>query len=315
MWKLPVRKGEPMNASITRRNFLATSVLGSVWLASSAGVLGGQKPAEQKLHNKIGLRADMVPPHMSTLEGFKLARTSGFQQMQVFTTFDESVIRENKAAAEASGIEIDSVANSLTNWRDPLSSSNPEVVKAGLAAQVETLRSAKFYGAQATLVIPGVVAPAITYRDAWRESRKHIEHLIPLAEKLNIVMALEETANQSKFLLSPLEFAQYVDDFKSPYVKAYFDTANVMPIGYPQDWIHTLGHRIVKVHIKDYEPKTRQFVMPGDGAVDWTAVRQAFIDVGYSGTFTAELPPRYCRTLAPGYLREISDRMDRLLLQ
>lgn len=256
----------------------------------------------------------MTPPHLSTLEGFKLARASGFQQVQVFTTFDESVIRENKAAAEASGLAIDSVANSLTNWRDPLSSSDPKVVKAGLAAQAETLRSAKFYGAQATLVIPGVVTPTITYRDAWRESRKHIEQLIPMAEKLNIVMALEETANQSKFLLSPIEFARYLDDFQSLYVKSYFDTANVMPIGYPQDWIHTLGHRIAKVHIKDYDPKTRRFVMPGDGAVNWPAVRQAFVDIGYSGTFTAELPPSYCRTLPAGYLRELSGRMNRLLL-
>lgn len=299
--------------TLTRRSFLVAAISSSA-LAFGTAARAGAARGGKKLHNKIGIRADMVPPHLSTLEGFKLARASGFQQMQVFTTFDESVIRENKAAAQASGIEIDSVANSLTNWRDPLSSSDPDVVKAALAAQAETLRSAKFYGAEATLVIPGVVTPAITYRDAWRESRKHIEQLIPLAETLKIVMALEETANQSKFLLSPLEFARYLDDFQSPYVKSYFDTANVMPIGYPQDWIHTLGHRIAKVHIKDYDPKTRQFVMPGDGAVDWPAVRQAFIDVDYSGTFTAELPPRYCRTLAPGYLRELSERMDRFLL-
>lgn len=31
--------------------------------------------------------------------------------------------------------------NSLTNWRDPLRSSDPAAVKAALAAQAETLRS------------------------------------------------------------------------------------------------------------------------------------------------------------------------------
>ncbi|MGH9378632.1 MAG: sugar phosphate isomerase/epimerase family protein, partial [Terriglobia bacterium] len=133
--------------------------------------------------------------------------------------------------------------------------------------------------------------------------------LIPLAEQLRVVIALEEVCAQSKFLLSPLEFVRYIDDFKSPWVKAYFDVGNVMPVGYPEDWIHTLGERIVKVHLKDWNPKTRKFVDLGDGAVDWPAVRQSFIDIGYKGTFTTELSGGDA-----AYLRNLSQRIDRLLL-
>ncbi|MGH9470556.1 MAG: sugar phosphate isomerase/epimerase family protein, partial [Terriglobia bacterium] len=245
---------------------------------------------------------------ISLLDGFRMTRECGFQQMEPFATFDAHLAAETKQAAETARIEIGSVANPM-NWRDPLSSNDRELGEKSIAAQSAALRNAHLWGAEATLVIPGVVTPSVTYREAWVNSRKRIEQLIPLAEKLGVVMAFEETANQSKFLLSPLEFARYIDDFKSPHVRSYFDTGNIMPIGYPQDWIHTLGKRIAKVHLKDYDPKTRKFVNLGDGIVNWPAVRQAFIDIGYTGTFTVELGRGDA-----AYLRDLSERVDRLLL-
>ena len=44
-------------------------------------------------------------------------------------------------------------------------------------------------------------------------------------------IGIEEVWN--KFLLSPLEFNRYVDEFQSPTVKAYFDVGNVVFYGYP----------------------------------------------------------------------------------
>ena len=77
------------------------------------------------------------------------------------------------------------------------------------------------------------------------------ERILPLAAELKVVVALEEVWN--KFLLSPLEFARYVDEFQSPWAKAYFDVGNVVFYGFPQDWIRTLGQRIVRVHLKDFK--------------------------------------------------------------
>ena len=100
----------------------------------------------------------------------------------------------------------------------------------------------------------------------------------------------------NKFLLSPLEMAKYVDEFKSPWIKQYFDVGNVVLYGYPQDWIHTLGKRFMKVHLKDFKvlskgfsPFQANFVNLGDGDIDWAAVRKAFADVGYTGWTTTEL--------------------------
>lgn len=295
-----------MRDRITRRDFLATAI-------SASAVFGqahqdGAGGAAARLHNNKGLRINMLPKNMAMADAMKVAVDCGFNQIEPFATFDDHLARETKNAAQQARIRIGSVANPMS-WKYPLSSGDPAVAKKGAEAQAAALRNAHFWGADAILMIPAVVTPAVSYREAWVRSRKQIEQLLPLAERLRVVIALEEVCDQSKFLLSPLEFVRYIDDFKSRFVRAYFDVGNVMPVGYPQDWIHTLGARIVKVHLKDWNPKTRKFVDLGDGAVDWRAVRQAFIDVGYKGTFTTELAGGDAT-----YLRNLSQRIDRLLL-
>jgi sugar phosphate isomerase/epimerase len=47
----------------------------------------------------------------------------------------------------------------------------------------------------------------------------------------------------------------------------------------------------------------------GDGGVDWPAVRAAFAEIGYAGSVIAEL-----ELGAEAYLRDVSRRIDRLLL-
>jgi len=48
--------------------------------------------------------------------------------------------------------------------------------------------------------------------------KKQIRKLIPLAEELKIVIALEEVWN--KFLRSPIGVAKYVDEFASPWSRS-----------------------------------------------------------------------------------------------
>src|SRR6266508_1104834 len=139
------------------------------------------------------------------------------------------------------------------HWKYPLSSSDPAVVAESMKGMETSLRNAKLWGADTVLLVPAVVNPQTGYKDAWTRSVAQINKLIPLAEQLKVVIAVEEVWN--KFLLSPLEFVNYVDQFKSPWVKAYFDVGNIVINGYPQDWIRTLGKRIVKLHIKDFRFK------------------------------------------------------------
>ena len=136
------------------------------------------------------------------------------------------------------------------------------------------------------------------------------ERLLPLAQDLKVVIAVEEVWN--KFLLSPIEFARYVDEFKSPWVKAYFDVGNVVLYGYPQDWVRTLGNRIVKMHIKDFKMDRREgrfyWKNIGEGDIDWPEIRKALSEIGYEGFMTTEIQGGDA-----AYLKDVVARLNRFL--
>ncbi len=257
---------------------------------------------------KKGVLLDMLPEKLSYADRFKMARDIGFDVVQAPTTPDEHTAEEIKKAADAASIRIDSVMN-MDHWKYPLSSSDPAVVGKSLAGMRTSLHNAKLWGADAVLLVPAVVNPQTSYRDAWTRSQAQIHKLIPLAEELKVIIAIEEVWN--KFLLSPIEMAKYIDEFQSPWIKSWFDVGNVVFYGYPQDWIRSLGKRIVKVHLKDFKRKENghAWVNLGDGDVDWPAVRQAFAEIGFAGSATVELDPG-----DEAYLRDVSRRVDRLLL-
>jgi len=296
----------------SRREFLKTSVGAAACVAAlpSALPVAAAPAAGGKLIK--GVVWGMLPKTLSIAERFKLAADAGFETVEAYTTEDQRVAEEIKKAAEDAKIRITSVMNQA-HWGDPLSSTDPEAVKKSLDGMRTSLHNAKLWGADAVLLVPAVVNPQTRYQDAWTRSQKHIRELIPLAAELKVVIAVEEVWN--KFLLSPLEFASYVDEFKSPWVKAYFDVGNVVLYGYPQDWIRTLGKRIVKVHLKDFkmgkgwDPITAQFVNLGEGDVDWAEIRKALGEVGYSGTVTAELDDGDLT-----YLTDVRKRIDKLVL-
>ena len=280
--------------AMNRRTFLASSV---AWLAA----------AQTRLPIRKAVLLSMLPSSMSYLDRFRLAVDCGFQQIECPTMPDQGQAEEVKKASQASGLRIHSVMNQA-HWKFPLSSSDPAVVAESVRGMETSLQNARLWGADTVLLVPAVVNPQTRYQEAWTRSQQQIRKLIPLAAELKVVIAVEEVWN--KFLLSPLEFARYVDEFDSPWVRAYFDVGNVVINGYPQDWIRTLGKRIVKLHIKDFkfEKRVAQFVDLREGEVDWPAVHQALLDIGYQGSATVEL-----RGGDEAYLREVSRRFDLIL--
>jgi hexulose-6-phosphate isomerase len=284
-------------------------------LGPAATSLGAPAPAPAPASGRIkkAVQIYMLPKNLNYADRFKLAGDVGFEGVESQTMEDPKVAEEIKKASEDSKVPIHSVMN-MAHWEYPLSSSDPAVVKKSLDGMTTSLRNAKLWGAETVLLVPGVLNADTSYQDAWTRSQKNIRTLIPLAEKLKVIIAIEEVWN--KFLLSPLEMAKYVDEFKSPWIKQYFDVGNVVLYGYPQDWIHTLGKRFVKVHLKDFKvlshgfsPFQTEFVNLGDGDIDWAAVRKAFADVGYSGYATTEIDPG-----DEPYLRDVVKRVDKLVL-
>ncbi|MDQ3813105.1 MAG: TIM barrel protein [Armatimonadota bacterium] len=287
-----------------RRDFikLATAGTAATLLPES---LAKAAPAASPASLKKAVLISMLPRQMSYLERFKLAIDTGFEVVEAQTVADPKEADQVKEAAAQAGLRIHSVMN-MDHWQFPLSSSDETVVARSLKGMETSLRNAKLWGADTVLLVPAVVNPQTSYRDAYTRSQIQIKKLLPLAEELGIIIAIEEVWN--KFLLSPLEFARYVDEFNSPWLRAYFDVGNVVLYGYPQDWIRTLGQRIVKFHLKDFKRETHQFVALREGSIDWPEVRRAIAEIGFSGYLTVELSGG-----DEAYLRDVSARVDKIL--
>lgn len=287
--------------TIDRRTFLQTTgaAIAAAIVANPSSAAEGSSMPWRKAFMLGGVTKGAILPH------FERLKEAGFQGVELISP-NELDRQEVLAARDKTGIVIHGVSGSR-HWKDTLSDPDPAVVERGLAAIRQEFEDCKAYGGTTVLVVPAVVNPQVSYRDAYQRSQAAIRKLLPDAERSGVKIAIEEVWN--KFLLSPVEFARYIDEFESPWVGAYFDVGNVVEYGYPQEWIRELGKRILKIHIKEYAKPKRFDYKLGDGKeIDWPAIRAALVDVGYQGWITAEV----------GYgdaahLKDVVERMDKIL--
>ena len=298
-----------------RREFLksGTGALALAALSPGAFAAANAKPeaAAPKRAIKKGIMWGTVGVKGSVLEKMKAIKEAGFEGTEMMSHMDQDEVLR---ARDASGLTIPSVCG-RDHWGKPLSSPDPKVRAEGLEALKQTLRDAKRYGASSVLLVPAVVTKEVTYNDAYTRSQAEIRKAIPLAEELGVKIACENVWNQ--FLLSPLEAARYVDEFKSPAVGWHFDVGNILNYGWPEQWIRILGPRIQKLHIKEFSRKKRDaeglwkgFDVPLlEGDNDWPAVMKAVDDIGYQNWAITEQGGGD----SPDGLKDLADRLGKIL--
>ena len=290
-----------------RRDFLAHSAAGA---ALAAGLGRNTAAAAPEEGRKKAVVYSMLPSTLPPADRFKLARECGFDGIEM-PPVPEAECQALRSAAERAGIRLHSVI--YGGWNPPLTHPDPAQREQSLKNAEAAIRTAKALGSDCILLVPGVVNAATSYANAHRWAQEGVRKLIPTAERLRIPILIEEVWNN--FLLSPLEFNAFVDGFNSQWVQAYFDVGNVVPFGWPEDWVRTLGRRIKKVHLKDFkggpglfEGIRGSFVNLRDGSVNWPEVRKAFREIGYNGWMTCEL-----RGGDAEYLKDVSRRVDLIL--
>ena len=272
-------------SAIDRRTFIRTSTaaLGAAALAPS--LVSAQTAAPAKRQIKKGIMWETVGIKGSVLEKFKAIKEAGYEGVEPSSHMNQDEVLK---AFEATGLQAASVCCS-THWSKPVTDPNPAVRAAGVEGLKQALRDAKRYGATSVLFVPGIVNKQVAYDDAYQRSQAAVRQAVPLAEELGVRIAFEDVWNN--FLLSPLEAARYVDEFKSPMVGWHFDCGNIINYGWPEQWIRILGPRIAKLHIKEFSRKKadkegkwagfKVDLLEGDD--DWPAIMKALDDVGYTG--------------------------------
>lgn len=288
---------------IGRRSFLRYAAA----ITAGTSLLGESKLADGRQSGaklRKALQLQMLPKELSDEDKFKLAKKCGFEGVEGSPMENLDAAQQMGKIARQAGVRIHSIV--YGGWNTPFSDPNADVIEKGLTGMSTALRSAKVMGAETVLLVPAVVTEDVRYADAYKRSQEHIRKLLPLAEQLGVIIAVENVWN--KFLLSPLEFARYVDEFDSPWLRAYFDVGNIIIFGYAQDWIRTLGKRIVKIHLKDFRRKDYQWTNLLDGDVNWLEVRRALDEIGYDGFMTTELSGG-----DENYLADLAKRIDRII--
>jgi L-ribulose-5-phosphate 3-epimerase len=277
---------------MNRREFVTRSVGAAAALAAAGAVsadggktarevakLRGQKREDRKFAVVMGMLSGDGTPE----EKAKLAKRVGIDGVEL----NRMSVEDGKRWADAMAAEGLRAHSVLHGWEGAFGTRDADGIAASTKAVEESLRLAAAVGADDILLVPAIVNADISYGDAYRLSLKNIGPIVPLAEELGVVIAMENVWNN--FHLSPIEFARYVDEFESPYVQAYIDVANMVKFGWPEHWVPELAQRIVKVHLKDYKREGAEWPNLRDGDIDWPKLMRTFDDVGYFGWFTAEL--------------------------
>ena len=117
-----------------------------------------------------------------------------------------------------------------------------------------------------------------------------LTELAPQLEKMGISVGLENVWNG--FFLSPFDMVRMIDAVNSPAVGAYFDAGNVAAYSDPSHWAEILGHRIKRMHLKDFKRgrvHSGEFANLLEGCIPWPALMQMLRRIGYDGYLTAEL--------------------------
>lgn len=245
---------------------------------------------------KTAINQWAFPAGISTVEAITRAHQFGFQAIElcadehalVRLDSSEDEVHALRKHADKLGIEICSVGCGL-GWKYPMSSPDQKVREQGKEITVRALQIAAWLGAGAVLVVPGNVDAKTQYDVGLENALSAVQDLVPHAERLKVSVALENVWN--KFLLSPVEMRDFIDQCESEYIGAYFDTGNIMAYGYPEHWVRILGRRIRMIHAKDFRVSVGNihgFVMLMEGDVNWPEVVAALKDAGYDGPLVAE---------------------------
>ena len=213
----------------------------------------------------------------------------------------EAEAKELAAYAKEKGIGLRSLATGA-GWGKWLCADDPAERAEATAFVKKYLQLAAWLGAETVLVVPGATRVAwdashaeVSYKNAWENATASIRELMPVAESLGVNLALENVWN--RFLISPMEWKLFLDQFKSERVGMYFDAANCCLNCRPEDFPEILGGYIKAVHLKNFEESDSAGGLHGfgddlfKGVVDFKKLFAAFVKIGYAGPFTVEMIP------------------------
>lgn len=213
----------------------------------------------------------------------------------------EEECRTIKKYADNKNIGLETIASGFY-WGCSLGAADSAEKEKAISFTEKYIKVAFWLGVRKILVIPGAVdvawdksRPVISYKNVWDNATDSLKKVLPTAQKYGITICLENVWN--KFLLSPMEFNYFLNQFESEYIGIYLDVGNALMNGYPEHWIEILKDKIKAIHFKNFLRDDCGGTLHGFGDdilvgdVNYGKVLKELTTIGYSGPITAEMIP------------------------
>lgn len=274
---------------------------------------------------KKAIAENLFAPPMTFEAGLDFARQAGYDGIELWmgdnawfqpdtTNSDLHVLRHK---IQDAGLVVASVANSLSR---KLNISDRDPTKRGTALQhiERQLEAAQIFGTDAIVVVAGIVTEEVPYNEVYPRCVDLLRTAALKAATARVRIGVENCNSETRFLLSPREFSNFLDDVGSPWVGIHLDVGNIHDTGFPEQWIEILGSRITRIHVKDVlrgrgrggGQTVYTTIFQGDN--DWPAIHQALKKVHYDGWLIAETPARYKYAIDQQFF-DLSLALDRVI--
>ena len=268
---------------------------------------------------------NFFPNAMRFTDGLALLKRAGYDGVELWLgerpwfqmqTTDAEIRAMGRQVRDA-GLEVSDVANAL-DWKENIASRDPEKREAAVRHIKRQIEAAQIVGTDAILIVAGVVTDDTPYNEVYMRTVGTLQTLAEVAAKARVKIGVENCNSEQRFLLSPREFATFLDEINSPWVGIHLDVGNIHDTGFAEQWIEIHGPRITRIHVKDVHKHRGRCgnesvytnIFLGDN--NWPAIREAMRKVNYDGWLIAEMEARY-QYAADQQVYDTSSALSRLI--
>jgi len=239
-------------------------------------------------------------------QGLALIKKSGFDAVELWLgdkpwfqmNTSDAEVRALRRKVEDAGLTVSDVANAL-DWDENISARDPRIREKALRHVERQIETAQLLGTDSTLVVAGLVTAEIPYNEVYGRTIESLKALGEKAAKARVKIGCENCCAEQRFLITPREFWQFLNEVNNPWVGIHLDVGNIHETGFAEQWIEIHGPRITRIHLKDVlrhrgrccDQSVYTNIFLGDN--NWPAIRAAMDKVSYDGWLIAEMESRY----------------------
>ncbi|MCL2639936.1 MAG: sugar phosphate isomerase/epimerase [Phycisphaerales bacterium] len=151
-----------------------------------------------------------------------------------------------------------------------------------------TLQFAHALNADCISITTGKALPTMPPAAATKQLHESLKPILELAEKLQIKIGIE--CEPGLFIEHAHELRELIDHFKGGGLGANLDIGHAIVIGEPiPEILKLLQGRIWNCHIEDIHHRKHYHLIPGQGTLDWHALKESLLAIKYDRFLTVEL--------------------------